>query len=368
MSGMRWSIVASVLLLGALAFWLIRESAGPPGTVEPNSRDVDATEVVRSDSEAAARPLSGGRAGDSIPGRANPVREASEDEPSIDTPAVDPRSPSERYTDALAELARLFEKPGELTREEAAELIAARRAAKDELTAAVEQLGPGGAAWVRETWFQAERDLSLREKLLLVDGLGLLDDRDVVPLLRELLAGDPNLLVRKSAIAALGQRDEAGVVDVLTDLLAGPQSRGLEVPTVQALSGREAGLRPLSEFLRSGREATAALEAIGAIARIGNEEAAATLVGVARDQALALPLRAGAIHALRRSFPEDTREVLEELTRDASASVQRTAALALEALDVEAARDEAKAAPAGAGEADGDSMSEAQGANAADGS
>jgi hypothetical protein len=124
---------------------------------------------------------------------------------------VDPNAPVDpaqaaAVSQALTELKALYQPVGSLGWDEAKALIAKREQATKELAERLGRLGQGGARAMAAAFSQAD---SMREKLLLVQGLGKVDDTEAAGYLQSLLERDPSFSMRKEVVVALGQRGDS---------------------------------------------------------------------------------------------------------------------------------------------------------------
>jgi HEAT repeat protein len=172
----------------------------------------------------------------------------------------------------------------------------------------------------------------IRDRLLLAEALGAIQDPNTVSVLQNLLAGETDYFHRQKLITALGHRSESGAVDSLVGILNGNNAGGLKFAAVQGLSGRPAALTALETVIETGTDIVVRLEAIRSVGRIGTDAARLVLVKIAQNVSLDTIIRQTAIHELRRSFGTVSIPVLQALTTDPNPAVAQSALQALSML------------------------------------
>ena len=227
----------------------------------------------------------------------------------------------------LSEFDRLFsDPPPELTAAQTAELLSRRQAAKLELVDKLSNLGPGGARLIADAFKATD---SLRDRLLMAQAFGKLNDRETVSVLKELLADPKGFFEQQQLIIALGHRTEPSVVEPLTRLVSADEPGALQFAAVQALAGRAGALPVLEGVIQTGSDRIVRLEAIRSIGLIGDENAKAALVDFAQAQAMEPIVRQTAIQELRRSFGQSAEGALTSLSNDSEPAVRASATAAL---------------------------------------
>ena len=225
---------------------------------------------------------------------------------------------------------RLFEEPAPgITAEQATALIAHRHKAARQLVDQLADLGSGGARAIADVYQQTE---TLRDRLLLAEVLGKVQDPEAVTVISELVYGTSEMFEQKALVTALAHRQEPQAVEVLSDVLAAQWPTGVRLAAVQGLAGRPAALDALSLAIRSDADQTMRAEAIRSLGLIGDEAAGKVLLRVAQDTELEAPLRQTAIQEMRRSFGSGAQATLEALSQDTDPIVRQSAGQALSML------------------------------------
>jgi HEAT repeat protein len=218
--------------------------------------------------------------------------------------------------------------PGQ-TADKAAALNSQRAQAKLDLIQKLAALGPGGAQAISDSYKQSS---VIRDRLLLAEALGSIQDSNAVAVLQNLLSGETDFFHRQKLITSLGHRSESGALNSLVGITTGNDPGGLKFAAVQGLSGRAGALAALNAVIENGTDLAVRLEAIRSVGRIGTDAARQTLVTIAQNASLPSIIRETAIQELRRSFGSVTIPVLQALTSDPDPGVQSAAAQALSLL------------------------------------
>jgi HEAT repeat protein len=219
--------------------------------------------------------------------------------------------------------------PPGLTPDKAAALNAQRAQAKVDLLQKLIALGPGAAQAISDSYKQSN---VIRDRLILAEALGSIQDPSAVAVLQNLLAGETDFFHRQKLITALGHRSESGALNSLVGITTGSDPGGLKFAAVQGLSGRAGALAALDAVIENGTDLAVRLEAIRSIGRIGTDAARQMLVKIAQNASLPSIIRETAIQELRRSFGSVVIPVLQALTNDPDPGVQAAAAQALSLL------------------------------------
>jgi HEAT repeat protein len=220
--------------------------------------------------------------------------------------------------------------PPGLTPDKASALNSQRAQAKLDLVQKLAALGPGGAQAISDSYKQSG---VIRDRLILAEALGAIEDSNAVTVLQNLLAGETDFFHRQKLINSLAHRSESAAVNSLVGITTGNDPGGLKFAAVQGLSGRPGALATLDAIIENPGDMTVRLEAIRSVGRIGTDAARLTLAGIAQKTSLDTIIRQTAIQELRRSFGLSALDVLQKLTNDPDPAIRDTASQALAMLN-----------------------------------
>ena len=197
------------------------------------------------------------------------------------TDAASARSVAEGLTAWRA----LYEGGGVLNHEDAKALIQQRRDAAKALAAELGALGGDGVASVLAAY--EESDAS-REKLLLVESLGLNDSDRAVDALEDLALSEDELFrLQEEAVRALARSEAEGTTDALLDVLANTDDDRISQIAAQGLYGEEAALAALVDIAKdTSDDMNTRLEAIHSVGGMDSQGAGDALTDLAGDEAL----------------------------------------------------------------------------------
>src|SRR5260221_1480132 len=206
------------------------------------------------------------------------------------------------------------------------DLLGRRQLAGRELLTTLSNLGEGGSRSIAQAFKQTD---ALRDKRLLAQSLGKIQDSQAVPVLKELLSSESGFYERKELIASLAHRTEPAAIEPLSAVLTSQQQGGLQFSAVQGLAGRAEALPVLTATIENGNDQAVRLEAIRSVGLIRNDAAKNELITLAQGASLESIIRQTAIQELRRSFGPGAQDVLQTLSNDSEPAIRDTATQAL---------------------------------------
>jgi len=225
----------------------------------------------------------------------------------------------ERVVRSVGELRKLYGFAGALSFEEGKALVNRRKEVRQRLLDELSALGAGGAR-VMGDFYPESRDI--RDKILLIEALGQVDDPNAANVLGELLDGGEEFSVQREIVAALGNRSEEAAERALSGLLDSSDYR-MGMAAAQGLSGRPGAVDLLSRTVLSEEAALEVRkEAVRSLGLVENEAALEALATLALSE-VDLGVRQTAIQELGRSYGEEALDTLEAVLSDPDEKIRK---------------------------------------------
>jgi len=322
----RIAFVALVVLV-VVAWWLWQSRrASAPARVKQTagSSDESRPELVEGQERPFYRVVGTAKLAGTNAAPGDAVGATSRLSPAQTNVAVDAAVAAE-IREVLSALNELYQPVGALDWNQAKALLAKREQATKELLERLARLGPGGARAMAEALLQVE---NLRAKLLLVQGMGKVNDPEAAAVLQSLLDREDSFSLRKAVVVALGQRRDGAAEQTLGSLLNGQSDPQLRFGSAQGLAGRENALPLLAQCLRTESNQDVRLELIRSIALVQSPEAMNILAETAESQGGELLARKMAIQELGRSFGAKALPALSRLLEDPAEAIRKSAVAA----------------------------------------
>ena len=245
-----------------------------------------------------------------------------------------PTAPSAAQVEAAAGVARAIEElralygfAGALDSDAALALIEKRNAATDALVARLAGLGSAAVDPILSAYADATTG---REKLMLIRALADNPSPEAAKGLATLLETEDTYSYRRALIEALGDSKAPGAAELLAETLASADDPRARIAAVKALGEGQVGTDALIARIDTDPDVNVRVAALGRLAEVAGDAAQPVLDRLAASGDTEPRVRAAAIQAIARSFPNGAIDLLGRLASDDHASVRSAVVTALE--------------------------------------